>query len=634
MKNILQGKLTGNERGYAFFTPDGELNNDYFISHGDLRGANHGDTVLCEVSERVENDGKRTIARVLKIIERGIDRLVGTYFSCGKGGFVSPDDRRYFTDIFVPFGQGARAKSGDKVVCKILAYPKRKSPEGIIVSVLGRQFDKQAELKSILFTYKLPEKFPKAVIEESEALAPVNAVDIKGRVDLRNKTIFTIDGDDAKDFDDAVSIEQTADGKYILGVHIADVSHYVKFGGAIDKEALLRGTSVYFPEKVIPMLPERLSNDLCSLVEGEDRLTVSCVMTIDKTGKRESVDIFPSVIKSVKRATYSNVQKVIEGDGAAVKEYGAIAKDILLMKELADILIKAGERDGEIDLDVKESAISVDKSGEIIISQTEDIAARKLIEVFMVAANCSVAEYLCFSEQPCIYRIHEKPTDEKTDRFYAFLNALGLNFKRNKTVYPSDFLKILDSARNTPAFTVINRVMLRSMQKAKYSVNNAGHFGLSKTHYCHFTSPIRRYPDLTVHRILKDYIAGKSDLNEKFGVFLSLAADRSSETEKNAVEAERAVDEFYKMLYISGFVGEKFNAVVSGVTNFGVFAELENGIEGLIKIDTIKGRKFKLIEDAFILTDGKTSFRLGQRVKIKVVGVNYGTRKVEFEFCD
>ena len=634
MKSIVKGKLTGNEKGYAFFTPDEEDNKDYFISHGDLRGANHGDVVLCEVSEREGEYGKRTTARVLKVVERGIDRIVGTYFSFGKGGFVTPDDRRYFTDIFVPVGLGARAKSGDKVVCKILSYPKRKSPEGMVVSVLGRQFDKKAELASIQYAYKLTDKFSKAVLEECESLKPVSGEDVNGRVDLRGKNVFTIDGDDAKDFDDAVSIEKTADGKYILGVHIADVSHYVYKGGEIDKEALLRGTSVYFPEKVIPMLPEKLSNDLCSLVEGENRLTLSCVMTINGEGKRESVNIFPSVIKSVKRATYSEVQMIIDGDKRTAKNYGAIVSDILLMKELSDILIKAGEKDGEIDLDVKESAITVSKNGDISISQTDCSAARKLIEVFMVAANCSVAEYLSFSEQPCIYRIHEKPTEEKTDKFYAFLRALGLNFKRNKTVYPSDFLKILDETKSTPFYTVINRVMLRSMQKARYSVKNAGHFGLSKKYYCHFTSPIRRYPDLAVHRIIKAFLSGKTNIEEEEGVFLNFAAEKSSETEKNAVEAERAVDDFYKMLFISGYVGEKFLAVVSGVTNFGVFAELENGIEGLIKIETIKGGKFKLIEDAYTLTDGKKSFRIGQQVKIKVIGVNYGTRKVEFEFCD
>ena len=635
MKNIVEGTLTGNARGYAFFTPDNNLKNvDYFISHGDLRGAMHGDKVLCEISEYDNKVGKRTTARVLKVISRGVSRIVGTYFTSGRGGFVSPDDNRYFSDVFVPFGKGLRARAGDKVVVKILSYPQRKSPEGIITKVLGRQFEKKAELESILYAFNLPDKFPTKVINEVEGLSPISEKDYKGRLDLRNKKIFTIDGEDAKDFDDAVSVEKDKDGNYILGVHIADVTNYVKYGGETDKEAFYRGTSVYFPEKVIPMLPERLCNDLCSLIEGKDRLTLSCIMTINSAGDIINYEITPSVIKSVKRATYTAVEKLLSGDEKIKEEYADISKDIFVMEELSEILLKRSEENGAIDLDVKDSEISVDKKGRISVGTLSSEKARKIIETFMISANRCVAEYLFYAEEPCLYRVHEKPSDEKVDRFYAFIKALGITAKRNKTVYPKDFADILKKAENTPAFTVINRVMLRSMQKAKYSPTDIGHFGLSEKHYCHFTSPIRRYPDLTVHRILKDFIAGKDNLEGKYRDFVIKAAEKSSERERNAQEAERAVDDYYKMLYIGDYVGEEFDAIISGVTNFGLFAELDNGIEGLIKIETIKWRRYNFNEEAFTLTDGKKSYRLGQEVKIKVSGVNLSERKAEFVLID
>ena len=334
-RNIIEGKLQGNERGYAFLIPtDG--GEDYFIPHSDLKGAMHGDTVM---AERTRGEGARTTARVLKVVERGITELVGTYFTCKTGGFVVPDDKKYYNDIFIPFGKGVRAKAGDKVVCKILAYPKRQNPEGIISEVLGRQFEKKAELKSILHEYKLAEKFPKTVLAEAKTVAVITERDYKGRADYRNLTTMTIDGEDARDFDDAISIERIGD-KFRLWVHIADVSHYVKQGAEIDKEAFNRATSVYFPEQVIPMLPESLCNDICSLKEGVDRLTLSCVMTVDKKGNVCDYEITPSVIKSSARMTYTNVQKILDGDKKLIDKYSAIVNDILLMNELADILIE------------------------------------------------------------------------------------------------------------------------------------------------------------------------------------------------------------------------------------------------------------------------------------------------------
>lgn len=629
-RQTIEGKLQGNERGYAFLIPFEEGKEDYFIPHADLKGAMHGDTVLAETTR---GEGARTTARVLKILERGINELVGTYFTCKSGGFVTPDERKYYNDVFVPFGKGVRAKSGDKVVVKILSYPKKQNPEGIVTKVLGRQFDKKAELKSILYSFNMPEQFYKETLAEAKGICnSVAEKDLVGREDFRNQITMTIDGEDARDFDDAVSIKKLRGGKYLLGVHIADVSNYVRTGSAIDKEAFERATSVYFPEKVIPMLPENLCNDICSLKEGVDRFTLSCVMTVDKTGKVVDYVVTPSVIKSSARMTYTNVQKIIDGDVELNKKYKRVVKEILLMNELADILIEKRDKEGSIDLDVKESAILVSSDGEITVKAAERDKAHRIIEEFMILANCTVAEYMYYLEQPFIYRVHGEPTEERLNGFYDFLNGLGIKYKRKKDgVFPKDFQSILKNAEGTSQYTLINRVMLRSMQKAKYSPVDVGHFGLSKEHYCHFTSPIRRYPDLVIHRIIKDFLSGKTDVYEKYGDFVFSASKQSSEKEKNATEAERAVDDYYKLLYISNFVGDEFDGIISGVTGFGIFVELESGVEGIIKIENLRTRK-RLVHDQknYTLSDGKTTYKLGQNVKIKVVGINYGERRAEF----
>jgi ribonuclease R len=601
---------------------------DYFIPHSDLKGAMHGDTVLAETTS---GSGARTTARVLKVLERGITELVGTYYTSRSGGFLVPDERKYYNDIFLPFGKGVRAKAGDKVVVKILSYPKRQNPEGIITKVLGRQFDKKTELKSILFSYKLPERFDKELLSYVDAIdGEITKKDLEGRKDFRGLLTFTIDGEDARDFDDAVSIEKVGEN-YRLGVHIADVSHYVKTDDIIDKEAYERGTSVYFPEQVIPMLPNRLCNDLCSLKEGVDRLTLSCVMLIDKSGKVVDYEITPSIIRSSLRTTYNTVQKILDGDEDAIKSNEKIVESVLMMNALTDILTARREEQGNIDLDVKESAISVDKDGKIIVSAASGGKSHKIIEEFMILANVTVAEYIFYLEQPFIYRIHEKPSEEKLQIFYDFLSGLGINFRRKTDgVYPKDFQLLLKKVENTPYFTLVNRVMLRSMQKAKYSEIDVGHFGLSVPHYCHFTSPIRRYPDLMIHRIIKDFLKGERELVKKYGEIVGEAAKQSSIKEKNAAEAERAVDDYYKLLYVSDYVGEEFDGIISGVTNFGVFVELENGVEGIVKAETLSRRRLEYDEKNFTLTNGKKKYKLGQAVKIEVAGVNLGDRRAEF----
>lgn len=647
-KEIIRGVLQGNERGYAFLVPLAEEETlregrggkgikrekkDYFIPHSELKGAMHGDTVLAETTENSGERGERTTARVLKVLERGITELVGTYFTARAGGFVRPDDGRYYTDIFVPFGKGIRAKAGDKIVCKILSYPRKQSPEGIVTKILGRQFEKKAELASVLYEFKLRDEFPFSAIEEAKNLpSKITSKSVKKRKDFRNETVFTIDGEDARDFDDAVSIRKSEDGYYHLGVHIADVSEYVKPRGDIDNEAFERGTSVYFPEKVIPMLPERLCNDLCSLREGEERLTLSCLMKIDQKGKVIDREICPSVIRSKRRLTYTEVRKFFDGEETALKSLEDISVDLTLMREVAEILKKKRAANGSIDLDVKDSRISVDENGEIEVCADEKDLAHGLIEEFMIAANCTVAEYAFYLSIPFIYRAHEDPSEERLERFYAFLEGLGISARRNREgVYSTDFQKILSAAEGSPVFPLVNRVMLRTMQKAYYTTEAKGHFGLAEEHYCHFTSPIRRYPDLVVHRILKYVIENGTDkIEETFEEDAQFASVQSSATEKNAEAAERAVDEYYKLLYISGKEGEEFDGVVSGVLNSGMFVELECGVEGFIRSETLSCGRIICDRDRYTLTVGKKTYRLGEMVKIVVAGVNLADRRAEF----
>ncbi len=625
---IIEGIIQGNERGYGFLIPNDNLKEDYFIPHGDLRGAMHKDRVLCETTC---GTGLRTTARVLKVLERGYKEIVGTFNAVRSGGFVVADEKKFSTDVYVPNGKTLRAKTGDKVVCKITLYPKRQNPEGIITEILGKQFNKTAELKSIVKTYNLCQDFPDDVIKETNNLKDeISKEEIKKRKDFRKDLTFTIDGDDSRDFDDAVSIKLNKKGQFVLGVHIADVSHYVKAFSKLDKEALNRATSVYFPESVIPMLPEKLSNDLCSLKQGSDRLTLSCVMTINDSGKVVDYYITPSVIRSKARLTYSKVQSILDGDEKLREEYSYLLNDLMLMDALADILASKRDLEGSIDLDVKDSQIIV-KNGKIDVASANKDKAHKIIEEFMICANRTVSEYMYFLENPFIYRVHAVPSEDRLNTFYAFLSTLGINAKKHKgEIHSKDFQAVLKNAKDTPQYTLINRVMLRSMQKAKYSPQDIGHFGLSLKHYCHFTSPIRRYPDLAIHRIIKDFLNGQVDLQKRYGEFIKISAEQSSIKERNAEEAERAVDDFYKMLYIKDYVGYEFTGVISGVMPFGIFVELPNGIEGLVRIENLPSKKLRHDEKTMSLTDGKTTYKLGDTAKISVVGVDMGQRKAEF----
>lgn len=621
-----KGVVKGNERGFAFVITD---NGDFFVPNKSLNGALNGDTVI--VKNVPSKKGTNDEGEIVQILKRGVSKLVGTFQGENGFGFVIPDDRSYSVDIYVPLKKSRGAKTGDKVHVEITSYPEnRRNPEGKVLEILGKRFDLKTEELSIIKNANLPLEFPSEVLKEVELVPKeVTSSDLKGRTDFRNDLIITIDGDDSRDFDDAISVTKNNNGTYTLGVHIADVSYYVKRNSKIDKEALSRSTSIYFPERVIPMLPKELSNGICSLNEGVDRLTMSLIMDINSAGDVVSYDVCEGVINSKKRMTYSAVQKMLDGDEEALNTYKNLQTLIKNCNELKEILSKKRQNRGNIDLTVKESHITV-VDGKINVEPRKDKEAYKIIEEFMIVANETIAEYVYYMDLPFVFRVHEKPSPEKLEGFKTFLNMLGITVKWNaETCHPKDFQTVLEKLKDSPVFSVVNKVMLRSMQKAKYSPENSGHFGLSSKCYCHFTSPIRRYPDLVVHNILRAILHGKDVLNS-FGEFCTIASNISSENEKRADEIERDMDDYYKCRYMRSYIGREFTGVISGVTNFGVFVELENTVEGIIKLDTLPRDKYTLNEKTFTLEGHKWSFSLGDTVDVKVLGADTISKRVEF----
>ena len=628
---LLKGKLRGNQRGFAFLITE---NGDFFIPARRLNGAFDGDVVI---AKRVyENRGDSDEAEVVSIVERGRATLVGTFQSDNGYGFVIPDDKEYSADVYVPLKKSKGAKTGDKVLVQIVKFPENhRNPEGAVIQIIGKKYDSRAEEISIILNAGLPLDFPKQVLEEADNLPnEVLKEEIKGRKDYRNQLVITIDGDDSRDFDDAISVNKNSDGTYTLFVHIADVSHYVKRNSKIDKEALNRATSVYFPERVIPMLPKKLSNGICSLNEGVDRLTLSVEMTIDSSGQVIKNEIHEGVIRSRRRMTYNIVQKMLDGDSQAIKDYKDVYSLILTANELKNVLSKKRKNTGNIDLTVQESHIFVDDNGKVQVERRKSVDAYKLIEEFMIVANETVAEYVYYLDLPFIYRVHEKPSQEKLATFIAFLKALGINVKWNEdSCHSKDFQSLLEKTKDMPYFDVLNKVMLRSMQKAKYSPNNVGHFGLSSKCYCHFTSPIRRYPDLVIHAIIKGILKGKDVLNA-YSEFVSVASSISSENERKADEVERLMDDYYKCRYMRSYIGEEFSGVVSGVSNNGVYVELENTVEGFVRVELLKGKNYELDSTKFTLTNGTRSYTLGDKVEVLVLGVDFSSKRVDFKLIN
>ncbi len=618
---LVKGVLSGNERGFAFLV---RKEGDLFIPHRLLHGAEHKDTVFAKIVGGERGDE----AEVYSIVSRGVTRLTGTYFKEEKSGYVTPDDKKYFDDVRIRGGM--RAFSGEKVVVKLTAWQEGKKPEGEIVEVLGRGGDLSVEEEALIRANGLAEEFPQKVLSEARRAA-AEKISPAGRKDLRDALIITIDGEDARDFDDAIGISREGE-YYRLGVHIADVTHYVRRGGALDNEAYARGTSVYFPDRVLPMLPAELSNGVCSLQEGKDRLTLSCIMKVDKKGKVVDSELVPSLIRSRNRMTYTSVAKILDGDAKERARYPHLVPMLEECRSLADILIEKREKRGSIDLDVKEAKITVEK-GEIFVAENERNIAHRLIEEFMILANETVASFMAAYEMPFVYRVHEKPSEEKAAMFKSYLGELGIKADFHpENVRPGEYGKILGAleAANDLRRHVVNRVMLRSMSKARYSEENIGHFGLASACYCHFTSPIRRYPDLLIHRIIKLVLEGKAEEAERFSSFVPSAAINCSETERRADEAERAVDELYKVWYMRGHIGEQYDAIVSGVTAFAVFAELKNTVEGRIRIENLPADNYVFVEQKYLLKGERRSFKIGDPIRITVAACDIGARKCEF----
>ena len=589
-----------------------------------FRSAYHGDSVLAAIVKGGDRE-----ASVLKILKRGATRITGTAEVLKGNVTVYPDNLRY-SPVFVATSLTNGARNGDKVICEITNYPKGKLPGGKIVEILGESGELYCEELAIIRSFELETEFPEDVLAEARKVADEKVI-LGKRRDLRQRLIFTIDGEDTRDIDDGVSLE-IVNGNFVLGVHIADVSHYVKFKSALDKNAYSRGTSVYFPDRVLPMLPKELSNGACSLNEGEDRFALSCEMTFNKNGERLSYEIFKSVIKSRRKTTYTTVQSIIDNDNNACKKYADIVETVLNMKDLCLALERKRDNAGSVNLDVKEAHIYVDGNGEIVIPPCERMLSQRIIEQFMISANEAVAEFLQKNNAPCLFRIHESPAEDKAASFCAFLRDLGINVKEFKgDITSADFQKILKAAEDKPYFTVINKVMLRTMQKARYAEENLGHFGLASSCYCHFTSPIRRYPDLFVHRSLKLALDKNEEKAQKlYGGIAHDAGVDCSARERVADEAERKVDDLYKLAYMSERLGEEFDAVISGVTSHGIYCELENTVEGFVPLEDLPKDRYEFFEDKFLLKGTKHRYKLGDPVKVKVADYDLGRMKVLF----
>lgn len=627
----IEGKLSITAKGYGFLLPFVEGMEDVFIAQKNLAGAMHNDIVLVEV---MPSSGHKTEGKVVQIIERGQNFVVGKIMLSKRVAYVVPDDVKFGKDILVPISQTLDANQGDKVVVTITKYGVgHKKTEGIVTEVLGAPNKIETEVLAIIRSYGLFTKFPKKVEEFAKTVPQeINQNAVKDRKDYRKELIFTIDGEDTRDIDDAISIKKLKNGHYELGVHIADVGEYVPRNGILDKEAFHRATSVYFPSLVLPMLPRELSNGICSLNEGVDRLALSCVMEIDEKGQVVDYDIAESVIKSKKRFTYTIVQKILDGDQEVCKEYKEFVKPLQTMNELNHILIEARNRRGNIEFDLPEVEISLNDLGDVLEVNKKDRGdAHKLIESFMVVANETVAEHFKKNNLPFVYRVHETPSSEKMQVFLNLVARVGIETKANASaVHPMDIQKILSKAKDHDAKEMINRVALRSMRKAKYSPECLGHFGLASTYYCHFTSPIRRYPDLTIHRIIKDYLRGKlkGSVLADTRNFVLASSIRSSECEVQAENVERDVDDLYKTFYMQHHLNEVFAGKVTSVTPFGIFVELENTVEGLVKLAEIDD-VLEYDEENFMLHGKKRSYTIGTKLNVKAVRADILAREID-----
>ncbi len=634
-QNILVGKYEGTPKGFGFVVIDGE-EDDIFISESNTHGALNGDRV--QVALLSSQTGKRREGEIINIIEHAVSEVVGLFQKNKNFGFVIPDNSKISKDIFIPLEKSKGAVTGHKVVVRLTSYgDNNRKPEGVITEIIGHINDPGTDIMSIIKGLEIPLEFPNEVMKQTESIPDeVSGKDIAGRLDLRDVKMVTIDGEDAKDLDDAVSLKMEGD-KYILGVHIADVSNYVTENSPLDKEAIKRGTSVYLVDRVIPMLPHKLSNGICSLNAGVDRLALSCIMEIDAKGNVVGHKIAETVVNIDKRMDYTTVNKIItDNDEIAIKENADVTDMLKQMNELALLLREKRHKRGSIDFDFPETKIILDEKGNPVeIKPYERNLATKLIEDFMLIANETVAEDYFWQELPFVYRTHDNPDAEKMLKLGLFINNFGYAIKGEQDIHPKELQKLLERIDGTEEETLISRLTLRSMKQARYTTQCSGHFGLATKYYCHFTSPIRRYPDLQIHRIIKENLRG--GIGEKrirhYESILPRIAENSSLTERRADEAERDTDKLKKVEYMQKHIGEVFEGVISSITNWGIYVELPNTIEGMIRVNDLLDDYYYYDEDNYEMVGKETGriFKLGQKVSVVAVKADKLQRQIDFK---
>ncbi|MDY5060592.1 ribonuclease R [Staphylococcus simulans] len=639
--NLVKGTLSQNKKGFAFLRPEDEDMEDIFIPPTKINRAMDGDTVIVEVQPS-RGDFKGKVEGEVKSIEKhSITQVVGTYTEGRHFGFVIPDDKRIMQDIFIPKGQSLGAVEGHKVLVQISKYAEgNDNPEGHVSAILGHKNDPGVDILSIIYQHGIEIEFPDEVLKEAEAVPEyIEPSELEGRKDLRDELTITIDGADAKDLDDAIALKKLKNGNTQLTVSIADVSHYVKEDSALDKEAYDRGTSVYLVDRVIPMIPHRLSNGICSLNPNVDRLTLSCRMEINSDGKVVKHEIFDSVIQSDHRMTYDEVNQIItEHDESVRAQYPDVTPMLDLAKELSETLIQMRKRRGEIDFDIDEAQVIVNEEGiPVDVKMRERGEGERLIESFMLAANETVAEHFNKMEVPFIYRVHEQPKSDRLTQFFEFITNFGILVRgTGEDVSPSTLQEIHEKVKGLPEQTVVSTMMLRSMQQARYEDVNLGHFGLSADYYTHFTSPIRRYPDLVVHRLIRKYLIEDSMSGKELRKWedkLPEIAEHTSNRERRAIEAERDTDELKKAEFMLQHIGEEFEGIVSSVANFGMFVELPNTVEGMVHVSSMTDDYYQFAEGQMAMIGERTGnvFRIGDTVKIKVVNVDVDQRMIDFQ---
>ena len=631
-----------NQKGFGFVRIEDHEDEIYIAKENSLNALN-GDRVLIEILEEA-NKVKSAEAKVVKILKHEKDTIVGIFQNNKSFGFVVPDDKNFGTDIFIAKKDMGKARNNHKVLVKITKYPEKgKKAEGKVIEVLGNVNEAGVDMLSLIKEHNLPSTFPEPVVQEAKKFGnKIDKKDIPNRVDFRDREIFTIDGEDAKDLDDAVRVQKLENGNYQLEVHIADVSYYVRENSLLDQEALVRGTSVYMLGRVIPMLPRELSNGICSLNAGEDRYTLSCIMEIDSKGNVVASDIVKGIINVTERMSYTDVQAIIENSNPkTIKRYEPYLTHFKLMEELAHILKNKRMEQGYLNLDIPESKIDLDMDGRVTnIAKYETTFAHEIIEQFMLTANETVAEKFFWLEAPFIYRVHEDPDMEKIQALNKFLFNFGMKIKANKdNIYPKEFAKTLEEMKGKEEEKVVSNLVLRTLKVARYEAENKGHFGIASKYYCHFTSPIRRYPDLFIHRVISKYLEANYVVPEKWLEEHRNQADerakQSSEREKIATKVEREAQDLKKAEYMEKRIGEQYEGMVSSVTSFGIFVELPNTVEGLIRFDDLGDEYFIYDEDRKRLIGERTNktYKIGDKIAIEVKSANKLLRQIDFKLA-